>query len=289
MKKLGKIIALFSGFSAFAQIPETELFLADIDVKNNLVKVEKAIAINNSKGYNNQPFFLPDGKSILFSAETIAKGKVHICKYEIKSKKTKKLTATQTSEFSPMLAPDGVSVSAVVVEEDSTQRVWLYDLNTGAKKSCVHLGTDSIGYYAWLGKDTIVYDKLTNPHTLRVLNLKTGEDNWLCDNPARSFKKINATTFFYVIHEEKENRIYFFDLHTKKATLFATDKTENGDYVWQPDLGMVKSEQSKIYRFSPETKVWVELADFSSFGIKNITRFAFSPDKKSIAVVSNSN
>ncbi len=286
MRNLIVIICL-NCFSVFAQLPETEIFLTDIEIKNNLIKIEKAQNINIHKGYNNQPFFMPDGKSILFSSETNTKGKIHICKYEIKSKKTKKLTATQTSEYSPALAPDGVSISAVVVEEDSAQRVWLYDLNTGAKKSCLHEGTDSIGYYAWLGKDTIVYYKLTNPHSLRVLNSKTGEDNWLCDNPTRSFKKISETVFFYVIREEKQNLIYFFDIRTKKTTLFATDKPENQDYVWQTDLGLVKSEQNKIYHYSTETKVWAKVADFSSFGIKKITRFAFSPDKKRMAVVSN--
>ena len=286
MIKLCKIAMLFSGFSAFAQIPETDIFVADIEIKNNLVKVEKVQKINHTKAYNNQPFFTPDNKNILFSSETNGKDKIHICRYDIKGKKIKKLTATQTSEYSPGLAPDG-SLSSVVVEEDSTQRIWLFDVNTGAKKACVHTGTDSVGYYAWLGKDSILYYKLTNPHSLRVLNLKTGEDNWLCDHPMRSFKKIDAATFFYVIHEEKHNLIYFFDIRTQKATLYANDKPQNMDYVWQPDLGLVKSEQSRIYRYSVETKVWAEVADFSSFGIKEITRFAFSADKKRIAVVSN--
>ncbi|HWY38200.1 MAG TPA: hypothetical protein VNY73_06545 [Bacteroidia bacterium] len=287
MKKLLQFICLSSGLTAFAQLPASDIFLANVEIKNNLVKVEKAEEITGHKGYNNQPFFMPDGKTILFSSEVNSKGKVHICSYDMKTKKTKKFTQTPTSEFSPGLTPDGISVSAVVVEEDSTQRVWYYDVNTGAKKSCVHTGTDSVGYYAWLGKDTMVYYKLGNPHSLRVLHVLTSEDYWLCDNPARSFKKIDPTTLFYIISEEKENRIYFYDLRTKKATLYATDKLETLDYVWLDDLGMVKAVQSKIYRYSPETKVWVELADLSGFGVRKITRFAFSPDKKRMAVVSN--
>jgi dipeptidyl aminopeptidase/acylaminoacyl peptidase len=286
MKNLFKIAVLVSGFSAFAQIPVTEIYLADIEIKNNLIKIEKASDITNQKGYNNQPSFSPDGKSIFYSSENVANKKVHISSYDIKSRKTRKITNAKTSEYSPSLAPDGQNISSVVVEEDSVQRVWLFDKLKPETKKCLTEKTDSIGYYAWMGKDTLLYLKLTGPHSLRVLDLKTGEDNWICDNPTRSFKQIDATTFFYVAQEEKENKIYFFDVRTKKATLFAKDDNLTLDYVWQPDLGMLKSEDSKIYRYIPETKVWAKVADFNDFGIKIITRFAFSPDKKKLAVVS---
>src|ERR1700752_4775278 len=99
MKNLCKIIAVFGSLSAFAQIPVTEIFLADIEIKNNLVKIEKVLDITNQKGYNNQPSFTPDGKSILYSSENVANQKVHICSYDIKSKKTRKITNGKTSEY----------------------------------------------------------------------------------------------------------------------------------------------------------------------------------------------
>lgn len=285
--KLIKLVFLLGAFSAFGQLPKSDVFLVDVEVKNNLLKAEKAIKINKNIGYNSQPFF-QDANSLLYSTEVNTKGNVHLAKYIIKSRKTLKFTNGKTSEFSPALTDDKSAVAAVVVEEDSTQRVWLFDAVTGAKKSCVHQGTDSVGYYALIGKDTMIYYKLSDPHSLRVVNVKTGEDNWLCDNPTRSFKKINPTTFFYIIREERQNQIYFFDIPTKKATLFAKDeRPENFDYVWVSDLGMVKSERSKLFRYSPETKVWIELTDLSSFGVQKITRFAFSPDKKRVAVVSS--
>ena len=286
MKNLCKIIAVFGSLSAFAQIPVTEIFLADIEIKNNLVKIEKVLDITNQKGYNNQPSFTPDGKSILYSSENVANQKVHICSYDIKSKKTRKITNGKTSEYSPAIAFDGQNISSVVVEEDSTQRVWMFDKLKPEIKRCLTEKTDSIGYYAWLGADSILYDKLTNPHSLHALDLKTGEDNWICDNPTRSFRKINTTTFYYVVHDDNENQIFFFDIRTKKATFFAKDEPVSQDYVWEPELGMLKSEDSKIYRYVVETKVWTKVADFSDFKIKIITRFAFSPDKKKLAVVS---
>jgi len=61
------IVVIFFTFSKLlAQLPETEIFLANIEIKNNLVKIEKAENITNHKGYDNQPSFLPDSKNILF-------------------------------------------------------------------------------------------------------------------------------------------------------------------------------------------------------------------------------
>lgn len=285
MKKI--FAALFlSATRLLAQLPETDIVLARIEIKNNLVKIEKAENITNRKGYDNQPFFMPDGKSILFSSETGSDKKIHTCLYKIKSKEITQLTKTGTSEYSPMLTPDGL-ISCVVVEEDSAQRIWQYDVKTGERKNCLTENTDSIGYYWRVGKDTLMYYKLTDPHSLRVQNLKTGEDNWLCNHPTRAFRQINAHTLFYVIHNEKENLLFFYDTHIKKATLCATDKPDNQDYVWLDGLGMVKSEGSKLLRYSTETKVWVEVADLSAYKVTKITRFAFSADKKYLALVSN--
>lgn len=283
MRYASLIVAFFLFGRSMAQLPETDIYLAKIEIKNNLIKFEKAENITNRKGYDNQPFFLSDDKTILYTSDGADK-KIHVSVYA--SRKSTQLTKTNTSEYSPMITPAGM-ISCVVVEEDSAQRVWLYDAKTGEKKGCLAEGVDSIGYYAWLGKDSILYYKLTDPHSLRFLNLKSGEDNWLCDHPTRSFKQIDGRTIFYVIHGEKENLVYFYDIRVKKATLYATDKPDNQDYVWLPQFGMIKSEGPKLYRYSPETKVWVEAADFSAAGISKITRFTFSPNKKYLALVSN--
>lgn len=285
MKHAVLILALITGWRAAAQLPQTDIFLARIQLKNNLLKISKTENITGRKGYDNQPFFSPDGKIIYYSAQA-EDNRVHINAYNIRSKKSVQVTRTNTSEYSPMLTPAG-TISCVVVEEDSTQRIWHFDAKSGERKGCLTENTDSVGYYAWLGKDSILYYKLTDPHSLRVFDLKTAEDNWLCDKPARSFRRVDKRTMFYVIREEKQNIVMLYDLLLKKATLHATDVRGNEDYVWLPGTGLVKSEGAKLLRYSADTKVWVELADFTGAGIKKISRFAFSPDQKYLSLVSH--
>jgi len=282
------VILLFTGAKVFSQLPETELFLANVEIKNNLIKIKSTEKISNHKGYNNQPGFINNDEEILFTADIEGNSKTHICSYNIKAKKIKHLSITNTSEYSAQVLPNQKDFSVVMVEEDSTQRIWAFDLLKGQNKSCLSQQTDSVGYYTWLGKDSLLYYKLTAPHSLHALNIKTNQDVWLCNNPTRSFKKVSATTFFYVIHEEKENTIYLFDTRTKKANPFATDNiSANQDYSWNATLGLLKSEAGKIYRYSIDTKVWAELADFTSFGVKKITRFTISANGKYVALVSN--
>ena len=268
-------------------MPETELFLANIEIKNNLVKVKSVEKISDHKGYNNQPRFMNNDRDILFTSDVELNGKTHICDYNLASKKIKRLSITNTSEYSATILPNKKDFSVVMVEKDSTQRIWVFDLQKGTNMDCLSQQTDSVGYYAWLGKDSILYYKLTTPNSLHALNIKTNEDVWLCNNPARSFKQINGTTFFYVIQEEKQNQVFIYNIRTRKATPYAIDNVpSNQDYIWEPALGLVKSEGSKLYRYSSDSKVWVEIVDVASFGIKKISRFAISNDRKSLALVS---
>jgi hypothetical protein len=286
MRLEGLALGLFVCVKLSAQMPETDIYLAKIEIKNHLIKFEKAENITNHKGYDNQPFFSEDNKQLLYAWEFKPAGNVRTAWYNLKNKKTTSWLGPDTliSAYSPMVGANHL-VSFVGVEKDSAQRIWAS--NQVPSAFCLTPNTDSIGYYSWIGKDSILYYKLTDPHSLRVLNLKTGEDNWLCDHPTRSFKQIEGRTIFYVIHGEKENQIFFYDIRVKKASLFAVDKPDNQDYVWLPEFGMIKSEGPKLFRYSTDTKVWVEAADFSGVGITKITRFAFSPDKKHLAVVSN--
>jgi Tol biopolymer transport system component len=140
------IILLFTYAKNFSQLPKTELFLANIEIKNNLIKVKSAEKISNRIGYNNQPSFINKDEEILFTSDIEGDSKTHICNYNISAKKIKRLSITNTSEYSAQLLPNKKDFSVVMVEEDSTQRIWVFDLLKGENKSCLSQQTDSIGY-----------------------------------------------------------------------------------------------------------------------------------------------
>lgn len=283
MRKI--ILFLFCTNVVLAQLPETDLWLFKIKNNKGVLSLAEGKNITSRKGYDNQPFFTPDNKSILFVSIREDK-QADIYKYDLSKEVATQLTKTKESEYSPIYTPDGKSFSCVVVEADSSQRLWLYNLD-GTVKKCYNVGIDSIGYYSWLSNDTMLYYKLTEPHSLRMYCDKSKEDKWICNKPTRAFKKIPGNLFLYGIKDSLQIQYRIYNTVIKRSDEFATHKSANEDFIWNKTLGLVKSEGAQLFQYNEKTKSWSVLFDFASAGIKKITRFAFDKDNKNIVIVDN--
>lgn len=280
------VYSLFLSFSVFSQLPETDIWLFKIDKKDNKYIYSTPLNITNRKGYDNQPAFTPDNKSILYVSIGNDK-QADVYQYTINKKQSVNITKSEVSEYSPTILPNGLGFSAVVVEKDSAQRVWKYNLD-GTFNSIAHQGTDSVGYHTWLNNDTLLYYKLTNPHSLRVLNLKTNEDVWICNNPCRAFKKLgNTSQFIYAIKDSASVVFRIYNSALRESKIYTTYPTTNEDFIWHPELGLIKSENADLLRYNESNKKWEILFSFSNLGIKKITRFVFDSKNKQLAIVSN--
>jgi hypothetical protein len=268
-----------------AQLPETDIWLFKIKKEKDVLSIAEGENITARKGYDNQPYFTPDNKSILYISIREEK-QSDVYSYDIAKKYAVQFTRSKESEYSPMHTPDMKSISCVVVEADSTQRLWLYNLD-GSVKKCFNEGIDSIGYYSWLSNDTMLYYKLTEPHSLRIDYENLNEDKWICSKPTRAFRKVKGNVFLYGIKDSLEVQYRTYNTVLKRSDLFAVHKGSGEDFVWNPELGLVKSEGAQLLRYDEPSKIWRTLFDFSLMGIKKITRFAFDSKNKQIAVVDN--
>src|SRR5205085_12344672 len=108
----------------------SDIFLIDVKTKRSgELKFGEPNKITNFAGYNNQPFFMPNGHSILYTS--IRNKQADIYAYDIGSGATTQVTNTPESEYSPTLMPDGKNISVVRVEADGTQRLWKFPLIDG--------------------------------------------------------------------------------------------------------------------------------------------------------------
>ncbi|MBC7861791.1 MAG: PD40 domain-containing protein, partial [Bacteroidia bacterium] len=98
MKTIYSLILLIS-FSLSAQLPDSDIWLFSIGKTKKGIILKEGKNITNRPGYDNQPYFTPDGKSMLFVAIKEDK-QSDIYKYDFRSKKILQLTQTQTSEYS---------------------------------------------------------------------------------------------------------------------------------------------------------------------------------------------
>jgi Tol biopolymer transport system component len=112
--------------------PDTEIYLATFSTASGRVTIGPPVDISNNPGYDNQPSFTPDGRSVLFTsvrgarqtdpANSAASGS-DIYRYDIESQQVTRVTDTPESEYSPIVTPDGTHFSTIRVEADGTQRL----------------------------------------------------------------------------------------------------------------------------------------------------------------------
>ena len=280
------VFSFFLSLAFYGQLPKSEIWLFQLTKKNNQLTYSKPLNITNNVGYNNQPCFSSDGKFIYY-ARTGNLNQVDIYKYEVLKKITINLTNSEVSEYSPNLLPEGSGFSSVVVEKDSAQRIWQFQID-GTFFKILHEQTDSIGYYCWLNSDTLLYYKLTKPHSLRCLNVKTNEDVWICNDPSRSFKKIaNTSQFIYAIKDSTGLQFRIYNIVLRKSTSYAFRFGLHEDFIWHDEFGLVKSEGASLIRYNEIKGTWEELISFAHLGINNITRFVFDKNTKQLALVND--
>src|SRR5579862_4315163 len=74
-----------------ANPPDTDIFLASLTVDGDTVTVERPENITKSPGYDNQPSFTPDGRSVLFTSNRGGK-QTDIYRYDISTRQTVRVT-----------------------------------------------------------------------------------------------------------------------------------------------------------------------------------------------------
>lgn len=103
--------------------------------------------LTDREGYDNQPSFINNDQVAFSSIDE--NGNSDIIVYSFDTEEFMNMTRTTSkSEFSPRLTDCGQYISAVTVEEDSTQRLWLYPINFG-EPELLYDDLSPVAYYAW--------------------------------------------------------------------------------------------------------------------------------------------
>lgn len=273
------LILLLGSLVSVAQ-PDSEVFLFDLNSRDGQLSVTNLINISNNEGYDNQPSFWQDGKSILY-ARTV-NGQTEIAQYSLKSGNTIILTNTQNgSEYSPTPMPDK-RISSVRLDTTGLQLLYAYDMKG---RSEVLVDDLVIGYHAWINPTTIVTFVLGKPATMQIINTKTGNTKVVANNIGRSLHKIpNSNNFSYVDKSSEVWTINQMDPKTFKSSVLTKVIDGAEDYAWTPDNKIIMGNSSQLFQYELD-KNWIEFADLSNYGISKISRITVSPDGGRIVIV----
>lgn len=268
--------------------PLSHIFVIDVAHDRGRMKFGAPLKISEWDGYNNQPFFMPDGRSVLYTSIRADK-QADIYRCDLTTRTTARITDTKESEYSPTLMPDGKNISVIRVEADSTQRLWKFPL-AGGQPSLVFESIEPVGYHWWIDDHTValfILGGTGKQNTLQIVDTRTGKAETIAENPGRILRSIPHQKKLSFVHKisTQEWVIEAFDLKTRNTTALVKTFVGVEDYAWTTSGLILMARDSKLFSWKSADYAWQELADFSKFGLKKITRIAVSPKGDRIAVV----
>jgi hypothetical protein len=294
--------------------PDTEIYLAPLTSATGRITVGAPQNITNNPGYDNQPFFTPDGKSILFTSDRrtspplpgYPEGQTDIYRYDLASRTIARVTLTPESEYSPtpMLdapTPDGIRISTVTVEADGTQRLWsVAPSGPKIQRDVILPGVKPVGYHAWADDHTLALFILGAngaPATLQLGDTKTGTARVVATDVGRSILRMPgsgaARHISFVQRERSADRtslvIKDLDPATGVATALtpAVDGSREADLAWMPDGTLLMVKDDVLYAWTRGPSGWKDVAKLSQLSLRGITRLAVSPRGDWLALVAS--
>jgi hypothetical protein len=269
------------------EVPSTDIYVADIRLVDNYHQISNVTNLTRRNGYDNQPAFSRGGRYLLYNS--MMHGQTDIYRHDFTTGETAQVTATDVSEYSPGWTPDNSGYSAVVVEEDGTQRLWFYSLD-GEPVQPLLERVEPVGYYSWLDSTRVALFVLGDPPTLRVADVRTGLIRTVTENIGRSLQVMpGSSKVAWIDKSDPDNwmiRMYDPDNQGIESMILAVPGSE--DFAWTAYGSLIMARRSIIYEWDPMgSEGWTKIADLSKTGVRNITRMAVSPSGNRIAIVAD--
>ena len=266
--------------------PNTEIYLAPLARRGDSIIVGTAENITHRVGYDNQPSFLPDASGLLYTAIG-ADGQADVWRYDIRSRRTPRVTATPESEYSPTVMPGGRRFSVVRVERDSTQRLWSFAMN-GSDPQLLLGALQPVGYHAWLAPNRLLAYVLGTPSTLHIIDRDGANDEVRAQDVGRALQRIPGRGWYSFTQRDSARALWIMSQPFEGGPLSPLVRAPTDDeyHTWTPDGALLSATQGSIVRWDGRTGddgEWLPIAAMP--GVRNISRLAVSPDGRWLAFV----
>ncbi|HMT35864.1 MAG TPA: hypothetical protein PKC41_08395 [Chitinophagaceae bacterium] len=301
MKKIFFLLCLLYSLSSKGQLPETVIYLFDVQKSVKGLTLSHPKIISKKKGYNNQPYFTMDG-DYLFYVSAIDTVNIELYKVAMQKKKykSKRITHTKEAEYSPKYTPDMEHISCVRVEQDrKTQHFYSYSLK-GKKPINILPKLSSIGYYEWLNQNEVLSFELPEPFYLVKHHISLGRADTLATDIGRTFYHLRAKGKVVYVDKSDSNKWVIRTIASENLKTFNKKMNvpnplltetlpHEEDYCFTQDGSILMGHEGILYikknPFRNANATWDEVIDLKTFGIEKFYRIAMSVDNTKLAVV----
>ena len=294
---LPALLALTAAVPALAQQPApagppaTDVFLVSLADPASWT-ADSVVNISASPGYDNQPSFMRDSRSVLFTSNRDGK-QSDIYRYWIADRKLTQLTTTPESEYSATIVPSGNGFSVIQVEADNTQRLWQFAFaaraGAGLEASLVLPDIKPVGYHAWIDKDTVMLFVLGEPATLQRAAPGSPLTETIASGIGRSLVAIpGARAVSFTTRDE--NGIWWIkrydaDTGEVRALVHAVEGAGEPHTAWARDGRLFMAAGTRVFTWKEGAADWTPLGDLAAAPVTAISRLAVSPDGRWLAFV----
>lgn len=283
MRKTMLAILAAAALPAAAQVLTTEVWLGPLDMRDGRFVAGEMKNISNHPGYDNQPTFFADGKSLVFSSEADSVAEtglgIQAIRYDIGSGKVTKLTKVRG--FSPTPADGGKKFMTL---REGT--VWQYDLNGGNARALLP-EVKTAGYFTRI--DDEQWMLFMNEEQRHIAFWDGKELHRLVPGAITAPYRIpGERAVSFVVQEGDAKKLMRLNFGEDHATLLATIPFKTGGHhVWTSRGTLLLASGNEIHEWNPsKPDDWPVVHRFSEPDLQGITRIALSPAEDRIAVVS---
>lgn len=289
---LSFLLILISFFSIKAQVA-TDLWVVDTEGSGDSFrpKFETAKPLTNRPLYDNQPNFINDAELVFSAADE--KGNHDIILYSFRTGNFTNFSKTaDRSEYSPSLTDCKQYISAVVVEPDGTQRLWLYPI-TGDAPELLYDDIAPVGYYDWYDNKAAMF-VLGQPNRFVYARGK-GNLQELSINIGRTIKtrpKTNQVSYIdqndlKSSSDSKSYAIKSIDLKNGKTTTLGATLSSSQDFIWIDKNHLLMAQGNELFLLNPKDQNWKSLGKIAATTHQTITRMAYSAELNKLILVLN--
>ncbi len=281
------LLVFSSGSPLAAQMPSTDIFVADLQIDGPQIDVTAPRNITARRGYDNQPWFTRDGAALLYNADM--GGQTDVFRYDLATGTLAQLTRTPENEFSPSLIGDGDELLVVRWPADmSTGALWRYT-EAGQPIGPHRASVERVGYYGVIDADRMAVFVNDSARSFVIANGRTGEreliTTGIAGSPPQRIPGADAVSFMMPA-EDSVVWIHSLELSTGEVRKIAPAVGESTSYAWLPGGVLLMPGGNALYAIDPWAEAeWREVARFDIPALTSIVRIAVNAAADRVALV----
>jgi hypothetical protein len=267
----------------------TDIFLADLQAAGDSLQLSAPVNVTARDGYDNQPWFLPDGSAFLYVSQI--DGQTEVFRHDIAARRSTRLTHTPENEYSPTLPGDGTRMMVVRWAADmSDGALWWYSAD-GEPQGEATGSVPRVGYYAFADERRLALFINDAEQSFFLSDIEDGAATRIGEAmggsaPRRMPGDAGTVSF---LRQDADGAWWLsrLDVATREVTPLVPMLEGVANYTWLGDGSALAAQGGTLHRWTPGNAAWHAVHTFDDPALQGITRIAVAPAGDRIALVSS--